>query len=285
MSWLPGPVVAASRLQERIAAGDPDLLVVDTRCNLEDPAWGRARYLEGHLPGAVFADLDTELSGPRTGRNGRHPLPSRGRMTAVFGALGIGPRTTVVAYDDLSGMFAARLWWMLRYLGHRDAALLDGGLQSWRRAGGALESGEAPRTPATFAARPQERMRVDLEAVETSLEKGELLLLDAREAFRWRGEREPIDPVAGRIPGARNHPWQRNLAEDGRFLDPGRLRERFAPAAAASRGRRIACYCGSGVTAAHNALALNLAGIGPAAVYVGSWSEWSADPARPIERG
>ena len=141
-------------------------------------------------------------------------------MTAVFGALGIGPRTTVVAYDDLSGMFAARLWWMLRYLGHRDAALLDGGLQSWRRAGGALESGEAPRTPAAFAARPQERMRVDLEAVETSLEKGELLLLDAREAFRWRGEREPIDPVAGRIPGARNHPWQRNLAEDGRFLDP-----------------------------------------------------------------
>ena len=174
---------------------------------------------------------------------------------------------------------------MLRLLGHREAAVLDGGFPGWRDAGGALESGDGVRAPAVFAPRLREELAVDLAAVEASLETGELLLLDAREAGRWRGEEEPFDPVAGRIPGALNHPWQRNLGSDGRFLDPARLRERLAPVAAGSRGRPIACYCGSGITAAHNALALRHAGIGPVAVYFGSWSEWCADPARPIGRG
>ena len=250
-----------------------------------DRAWGRARYLEGHVPGAVFADMDRDLSGAKTGTNGRHPLLGVARMAEVFGRLGIGGGSTVVAYDDVSGMFAARLWWMLRHLGHARVAVLDGGLGAWTAAGGALRPGEEARPARRFVPRPLDGMAVGLAEVQANLKERAHLLLDAREPVRWRGEKEPLDPVAGRIPGARNHFWKKNVADDGRFRSAETLRDQFAPITSARNGRRVVCYCGSGLTAAHNALALERAGIEDVAVYSGSWSEWCADPARPIERG
>ena len=285
MNRGPRPIVSAAWLRERLATENPGLVVVDVRCNLMDPAWGRARYLEGHLPGAVFADTDQDLAARKTGTNGRHPLPSVARITEVFGRLGIGPDSAVVAYDDASGIFAARLWWMLRYLGHPRAAVLDGGLAAWVEAGGSLDAGEATRPPRQFVPRPVTGMAVGVAEVEAGLARCAHLLVDARESVRWRGGREPIDPVAGRIPGAKNHHWKKNLAADGRFEAPERLRGKFASLTSGRNGRRIVCYCGSGLTAAHNALALELAGVEDVAVYSGSWSEWCADPARPVERG
>ena len=285
MNQPPRRIVSASWLRDRLDAADPGLVVVDVRAALGDPAWGRVQYLAGHLPGAVFADLDRDLSGPRTGSNGRHPLPGAERSAEVFGRLGIGSESFVVAYDDAAGMFAARLWWMLRYFGHPRAAVLDGGLAAWTEAGGVLRRGPEERPARRFAARAQVSLAVTADEVEAGLPRGADLLLDAREGVRWRGEREPIDPVAGRIPGARNHPWKRNLTPEGRFCPPEELRRRFEPVVSERADRRIVCYCGSGLTAAHDALALELAGIENVAVYSGSWSEWCADPRRPVARG
>ena len=273
------PLVSAAWLAERVSA--PAVAVVDVRFRLFEPRWGRAQYLAGHIPGAVFADIEEDLSAKPDGSNGRHPLPSVPAMAAVFSRLGIGDETTVIACDDASGMSAARLWWMLRYLGHRRAALLDGGIPAWIGAGGSLRPGAETRPAGTFTPRTVPEMAADVDEVAA----GKDLLLDARESARWRGETEPIDPVAGRIPGARNHLWKDNLVADGRFLAPEELARRFAPLAAERRGRRIVCYCGSGLTAAHNALALTAAGLEGVAVYSGSWSEWCADPARPVETG
>ena len=281
-----GPLVSAGWLRERLDAGDrPDLLVVDAQFDLRDPPAGRKRYRDGHIPGAVFADIEADLSAPKTGRNGRHPLPPAAGMAAALGRLGIGPETAVVAYDASAGMYAARLWWMLRLLGHRRAALLDGGLSAWRDAGGELRPGEETRAARSFAPQRAASLSPDAGEVADGLDTGADLLLDAREPERWRGETEPFDPVAGRIPGARNHLWKGNLDADGRFLPNSELARRFAPLAEGRGGRRIVCYCGSGLTAAHNALALTLAGFDGVAVYSGSWSEWCADPARPVETG
>ena len=285
MNGVPRSIVSAAWLREQLAARDSRLVLVDVRADLQDPAWGRARYLEGHLPGAVFADTDRDLSAAKTGTNGRHPLPTVERMTEVFGDLGIGPDSVVVAYDHVSGLFAARLWWMLRYLGHAEVALLDGGIDAWEQAGGPLTPGEETRAPRRFIARAEPEMALGVAEVEAGLVSGEHLLVDAREPIRWRGEHEPIDPVAGRIPGARNHLWKGNLDSDGRFRSPADL-SRDLGALTGDRGRRrIVCYCGSGLSAAHNALALELAGFRDVAVYSGSWSEWCADLNRPVERG
>lgn len=285
MSGARQPIVSAAWLRARLPARDSRLVVVDVRANLKDPAWGHARYLEGHLPGAVFADTDRDLSAPKTGTNGRHPLPAVEGMAEVFGRLGIGPDSEVVAYDHASGLFAARLWWMLRYLGHTRAAVLDGGMDAWEQAGGSLVPGEETRAPQRFIPKPEPGMAVGLAEVEAGLRNGAHLLVDAREPVRWRGEHEPIDPVAGRIPGARNHLWKESLDPDGRFRAPGELREILGALTGDRKRRRIVCYCGSGLSAAHDALALELAGIEDVAVYSGSWSEWCADPSRPVERG
>ncbi|MDE2659911.1 MAG: sulfurtransferase [Acidobacteriota bacterium] len=285
MSGIPESIVSAAWLRGRLAARDSRLVVVDVRSDLNDPDWGGARYLEGHLPGAVFADTDRDLSAPKTGTNGRHPLPTVERMAEVFGRLGIGPDSVVVAYDHASGLFAARLWWMLRHLGHAEAAVLDGGMDAWEVAGGSLVPGEETRAPRRFVPRPEAGMAIGLAEVEAGLASRAHVLVDAREPVRWRGEHEPIDPVAGRIPGARNHLWKESLGPDGRFRSPEDLRARLGGLTADRAGRRVVCYCGSGLSAAHNALALELAGIEDVAVYSGSWSEWCADPRRPVERG
>jgi thiosulfate/3-mercaptopyruvate sulfurtransferase len=285
MNGVPPSIVSATWVREQLAAHPSTLVPVDVRFDLQDPVWGRTRYLEGHLPGAVFADTDRDLSAAVDGTNGRHPLPAVERMADVFGRLGIGPDSVVIAYDQGPGMFAARLWWMLRYLGHARVAVLDGGVNAWEECGGALASGEETRPARRFIARPTAGMAVRVADVEAGIATGRHLLIDAREPVRWRGEHEPIDPIAGRIPGARNHLWKKNIGADGRFRSPEALGEAF-DALTADRGeRRIVCYCGSGLSAAHNALALELAGIRDVAVYSGSWSEWCADAARPVERG
>ncbi len=263
--------------------GDPRWAIVDCRFYLVEPSKGETEYEGEHLPGAVYAHLDRDLSGPRSGKNGRHPMPSVEAMVERFSRLGIDDEVQVIAYDTSQGQMAARLWWMLRYLGHDAAAVLDGGLQAWKTEGRPLSSGRESRAARRFVARPRESMRIDVEPLER--ERTEHLLIDARAPERFRGEVEPFDPVKGRIAGARNHPTAASLAADGRFLPPSELRSRFQSILGSSPADSVVSYCGSGVTACHNLLAMDLAGLRGARLYPGSWSEWSADEKRPIERG
>lgn len=260
-------------------------IVVDCRFDLADPPRGEQLYLDAHIPGARYAHLDGDLSGDKTGSNGRHPLPTAEQMRERFGAMGIAPGTQVVAYDADSGMFAARLWWMLRFMGHDAVAVLDGGLARWVREGHPVRGGrEAPR-PAVFVGAPRESWRVDAPAVLRGLDDPARLLVDARAEPRFRGDSEPLDKQAGHIPGARNYFFQRNLSDDRTFKSPEALRAEWGAVLRDTPPERIVMYCGSGVTACHNLLALEHAGLGGARLFPGSWSEWSADPTRPVETG
>jgi thiosulfate/3-mercaptopyruvate sulfurtransferase len=261
---------------------DPDWAILDCRFYLVDPAKGEAEYESEHLPGAIYVHLDRDLAGPRTGKNGRHPLPSVAEMEERFSRFGIDESVQVVAYDTSQGQMAARLWWMLRYLGHDAAAVLDGGLQRWKAAGLPLSSGKVTREPRRFVARPRPSMRIDVEALER--ERKSRLLIDARAPERFRGEVEPYDPVRGRIPGARNHPTAASLGAEGRFLPAEELRDRFQAILGSRTPEEVVSYCGSGVTACHNLLAMDVAGLRGARLYPGSWSEWCADERRPVER-
>lgn len=262
---------------------DPDWAVIDCRFALDDPARGRLAYLDAHLPGALYAHLDDDLSGTVVpGRTGRHPLPAIEAFTATLTAWGIDDRVQVVAYDDAGGAFAARLWWMLRWLGHDAVAVLDGGWPRWVRAGYPTESGHAVRAPRPFAPRPRASMTVDADAVRRLHHEPSARLLDARAAARYRGEVEPIDPVAGHIPGALSAPYAENLDAEGCFLPPPVLRRRFDALLGDAAPEDVVSYCGSGVTAAHNLLALAHAGLDGARLYPGSWSEWITDPKRPV---
>jgi len=254
---------------------DPDWLFVDCRFVLGQPGRGRTAYEESHIAGAVYADLDTDLSGPVVpGRTGRHPLPDEEVFEEVAGLLGIGPETQVVAYDERSGaMAAARLWWLLRWAGHDEVAVLDGGLDGWRAVGLPLASGVEERPPTVFTGRYRESMTVNADALDGKV------LVDCRTSDRYRGENETVDPVAGHIPGAVSLPFTDNVAPVGTFLPPEELQERFAGVT------EPVFYCGSGVTAAHNVLAYAHAGLGTAGLYPGSWSEWITDPDRPVELG
>lgn len=263
--------------------GDPLWALIDCRFYLAEPARAEAEYEREHVPGAIYADLDRDLSGPHTGSNGRHPMPTTEVMAERFSRFGIDGDVQVVAYDTSQGQMAARLWWMLRYLGHDAAAILDGGLQSWKGEDLPLASGHERRTPRRFGARPRETMRIDVDALERERESH--LLIDARAPERFRGEVEPFDPVKGRIPGARNHPTASSLASDGRFLPPEELRARFQSILGSRPVDSVISYCGSGVTACHNLLAMDVAGLPGARLYPGSWSEWCADEQRPVERG
>jgi thiosulfate/3-mercaptopyruvate sulfurtransferase len=265
---------------------DPAWVVVDCRFALGDPAVGRLRYLESHIPGAVYADLNQDLSAPvLPGRTGRHPLPEPQVFAATLGRLGIGPGVQVVVYDDSSGSMAGRLWWMLRWLGHDTVAVLDGDWRAWQREGRPTREGEESRPPQRFTPQTRERWLVSVQEVQARLEDPTLLLLDARGADRFRGENEAIDPKAGHIPGARSAPYAANLDAQGYFLPPAELAARFAPLVGGAPVEEVVLYCGSGVSAAHNLLALAHAGLGDARLFVGSWSEWIADPNRPIATG
>jgi thiosulfate/3-mercaptopyruvate sulfurtransferase len=260
----------------------PDWAVFDCRFDLAKPEAGRAAYAEGHIPGARFADLEADLSGPVTPASGRHPLPDPDQLAARLGAWGVDRMVQVVVYDADIGAYAARLWWLLRWLGHDAVALLDGGLRAWTEAGGALTTALPERAPRRFTAEVDSRLEVPIAALRAG---GQGPLIDARTAERFRGEAEPIDPVAGRIPGAVNLPLAGNLDPRGRFLPAAELRARYAATLGAAAPEGAIHYCGSGVSACHNVLAMEHAGLHGSRLYVGSWSEWIRDPSRPVATG
>ncbi|HJV71159.1 sulfurtransferase [Ideonella sp.] len=282
---LPTPLIGASTLLARL--GTPDWpVLLDCSFDLADTGAGEAAYIAGHLPGARYAHLDRDLSGPKTARGaidgGRHPLPTREALAATLARWGIGAGTPVVAYDAQGGAYAARAWWLLRWLGHQAIAVLDGGVAAWQATGGPLEQGLTPHAPAAegYPLRPAAMPAVD--ASELLAAPGRLLVIDARAPERYRGDVEPLDAQAGHIPGARNRFFKDNLDPNGRFRPAAELRRVFQ-AFGATPGQ-VVHQCGSGVTACHNLLAMELAGLPGSALYPGSWSEWSADPARPVAR-
>lgn len=260
---------------------DPQWLVVDVRHQLADPGYGERVYAESHIRGAVFLHCDRDLSGPLNGSNGRHPLPDPERLAARLGALGVGPQTQVVVYDDAQGMIAGRLWLLLRWLGHQRVAVLDGGLQAWQAAGGAMGNGVPLARPAGFVAAVGDCM-VDAGHVLAFLATSRIHLVDARSADRFRGENETIDPVGGHIPGAVNRFFRENLQADGRFKPAAALRAEWLALLEGRAPEQVVHQCGSGVSACHNMLAMEIAGLPGSRLYAGSWSEWCADPARPV---
>lgn len=270
------PIITASEYASESAGPRPPVLL-DVRWQLGGPH-GRPDYEAGHLPGAVFVDLDTELAGP-AGSGGRHPLPDPEAFGAVMRRAGVGQDTPVVVYDGGQGWAAARAWWLLRWTGHPDVRVLDGGLAAWT---GDLSAGIPDPAEGDFRPKPGALPTLDADAAAALARTG--LLLDARAAERYRGDVEPIDRVGGHIPGAVSAPTTANVAEDGRYLPAERLAERFTGLGAGKSGEAVGVYCGSGVSGAHEVLALEIAGI-RAALYPGSWSEWSADPARPVATG
>ncbi len=264
---------------------DANWALFDCRFDLTDPDLGERQYLQAHIPRAVYAHLDHDLSTKPTGLNGRHPLPTVEELEERFSRMGIDSEVQVVAYDARGGGFAVRLWWTLRYLGHDAVAVLDGGYPAWVDAGFAMESGEERRSRREFQAKPRTGWIASLSEVETIGNSKDKLLIDARAPERYRGEMEPLDPVAGHIPGARNRFWQKNLGEDGYFLPIPELRSQFSALLGDTPPQNVIWYCGSGVTSCHNIFAMLHAGMGEARLYPGSWSEWCADPARPIGLG
>lgn len=260
--------------------GQPDWVILDCRFDLANPDAGASQFAAGRVPGARYVHLDLHLSGTKTGSNGRHPLPSVEQMAERFGALGIGAGTQVVAYDADSGMYAARLWWMLRFMGHDRVAVLDGGFARWTAEGHPTTTAPAPTTTATFEARPRTDWRLSVDEVAHGVDG---LLVDARSPERFRGVNETIDPVGGHIPGACNYFFQQNLNDDKTFKSPEALRAQWQATLGGRPAHEVVMYCGSGVTACHNLLALEVAGLSGARIFPGSWSEWSANPARPVE--
>jgi thiosulfate/3-mercaptopyruvate sulfurtransferase len=257
-------------------------VLLDCSFDLADPQAGERAYAQGHLPGARYVHLDRDLSGAKTGRNGRHPLPEQSTLAERVGAWGIAPGVQVVCYDAQGMPYAARAWWLLRWLGHQAVAVLDGGVSAWLAAGGRLtQEVPAPRPAGPYPARAAAMPSVDADVLLAR--PGRLTVLDARAGERFRGEVEPLDPVAGHIPGALNRFFKDNLQADGRFRPADELRQVFA--ALQVDPTLVVHQCGSGVTACHNLLAMELAGLAGSALYPGSWSEWCADPARPVARG
>lgn len=279
MPWT--TLIDVDSLRDRLE--DPDWVVVDCRFDLADPDAGRAAWQSAHLPGAVYAHLDHDLAGPVGPSTGRHPLPDPDAFAAWLGRHGVGEGVQVVVYDDGPGAMAARLWWLLRWVGHDAVAVLNGGLAAWRAVDGPLTDAAPIPTPRRFRPRPGRMPTVDTASLASAPHGW--LLVDARAAPRYRGEREPVDPVAGHVPGAVNRPFTDNLDDDGRFRSAAALRADWEALLAGAGERPVACMCGSGATACHNLLALAYAGIDGAALYAGSWSEWIRDPERPVATG
>jgi thiosulfate/3-mercaptopyruvate sulfurtransferase len=263
---------------------DDPVAIVDCRFKLGDESWGEDAYVASHIPRAVYAHLDRDLSGPKNGTNGRHPLPDPDTVSRTFTRFGITSGVQVVAYDQDNGMFASRLWWMLRWLGHDAVAVLDGGFAKWTAEGRDTRSGTETRAAQTFIAAPRPDLLATVDEVAALHADRNWRLVDARAPERFRGDVEPLDKVAGHIPGAVNHCYQTNLDAEGSFRSPEELRAHLRATLGDQPADRIVCYCGSGVTACHNLLALEHAGLTGARLYAGSWSEWSSDPARPVEK-
>lgn len=280
------PLISAERLQAELRSAQPPVLW-DVSFDLADVNAGESAYRSGHLPGARYVHLDRDLSSEKNGRNGRHPLPARETFAATAARLGASPGKHVVVYDRQGGMFCVRAWWMLKWLGHEAVSVLDGGLAAWQSAGGELSLDEpsavidAPPYP---LAAPLVSS-IDAAALQARLGQPALRVLDARAPERYRGDVEPLDPVAGHIPGAVNRFFKDNLAPDGRFKPAADLRREFETLLAGASPTAVVHQCGSGVTACHNLLAMEVAGLGGASLYPGSWSEWCADPSRPVARG
>ena len=276
------PLISTSELAAGLS--EPGWRVADCRFELGQPQAGVAAFRAAHIPGAVHADLERDLSVPVTPATGRHPLPSLATFAATLAGLGIGNDAQVVCYDAGSGAFAARLWWMLRWIGHDAVAVLDGGFAAWVAEGRPVSTDPAPARSATFVPHPRPQMVLDVEAVLRALADGETLV-DLRGAERFAGQTEPLDAVAGHVPGAVNLPYAENLAASGRFRAPAELAGLWNSRVGAAPGRAPICMCGSGVTACQGLLALEAAGIAGGRLYAGSWSEWIRDPSRPVARG
>jgi thiosulfate/3-mercaptopyruvate sulfurtransferase len=266
---------------DQLAAHLTEWRVFDCRHDLMKPELGAQQYREAHIPGALFAHLEHDLSAPKSGRNGRHPLPRPDAFVAWLGTRGIRPDEQIVCYDAGSGAIAARLWWMLRWVGHRAVAVLDGGLAKWLKEGHPVDAAVPQPKPTIYPSRSASGT-VDVSAVHAGLD--DLYLLDARAPARYRGEQEPIDPVAGHIPGARNRFNMDNVLPDGTFKDKESLKRDFLSILKNQKPDDVVHYCGSGVSACHNLLAMEVAGLPGGKLYAGSWSEWIADPSRPQEK-
>ena len=278
-SPLPGVLVSADDV-----AAHPEWRVFDCRHDLKNTGYGRQAYARGHIPGALFLHLDDDLSGVKTGSNGRHPLPEVAAFARRMSDCGVGDDVQVVAYDNEGGIFAARLWWMLRWLGHERVAVLDGGLAGWKRGKRVLEEAAPVVAPREFVARPRD-LSVSTAQVLADLNAPSMLILDARSPERFRGENETLDPVGGHIPGAVNRFYFDNLDDAGCYFKPaGELRAEFDAILGGRQASAVVQQCGSGVTACHNLLAMELAGLSGSRLYPGSWSEWCADPSRPVAR-
>ena len=275
-----------SAAQLAIAVDSPKLRIVDCRFNLLEPNAGRESYIAGHIPGAVYADLDKDLAAPVTADSGRHPLPTTATLAATFGKLGIAEDTFVVVYDNQGGAVAARAWWLLRWLGHDKVALLDGGLGAWTAQGSSLEEGVTAVESQDFVAKRQNGWTIEVEEIAAAVERGsDLRLVDARAATRFEGEQEPIDTAAGHIPGTVNLAFDRSLDGDGHWRPVDELRQMWSELLNDGSPEPWSVMCGSGVTACHLAISAKLGGYPQPRLYVGSWSEWIRDPQRPISTG
>ncbi|MCL4790520.1 MAG: sulfurtransferase [Gammaproteobacteria bacterium] len=275
-------LVSIDELAARLDA--PDQVVVDCRFNLQQPAAGPRLYAEGHIPGAFYADLDRDLAGARTAESGRHPLPEVAALQELLSGFGIGPDTRVIVYDEGSGALAARLWWLLRWLGHAEVSLLDGGFAAWCAAGLPISTEVPARRKGRFVVRPGSMPVRTTGDIEAALGTARMLLLDLRAHDRYLGRVEPIDPVAGHVPGAVSAPFSAHLGPDNRFRPVGELRHHYSALLGDRPAAEVVCMCGSGVTACHGIFALELAGWPGAGLYVGSWSEWIRSAERPVAR-
>ena len=280
-----GTLVSAEALSLHLH--DPDwranCRIFDCRHQLSDVVYGERVYADGHLPGAFFMHTDRDLSSPMTGCNGRHPLPDPSSLAKKLGAAGVSRQTQVVVYDDAGGMIAGRLWWLLRWMGHDRVALLDGGIPAWVKEGHPITTDQPTSVPVFFEASLRDWI-VSADQVLANIDKNEFCLVDARAADRFRGENETLDPVGGHIPGARNRFFRDNLAADGCFRPAAELRQAFLEVLDGIDPSRVVMYCGSGVSACHNLLAMEIAGLHGARLYAGSWSEWCSNPERPVSR-
>lgn len=278
-------LIEADTLRRTLNSGG--WLVFDVRYDLFDPQAGERAYLAGHIPGAYFLDQNKDLAGPQTGINGRHPLPDRQQLATALAQAGLQPDSKVVVYDDCDSSQATRAWWLLRWLGYPNVVVLNGGWQAWLKAGGAQQtSADEPRSQASHrpsipaAAMPT----TDTAEILTHMPDSAMTLIDARSSERYRGEVEPIDPVAGRLPGALNRYIKNNVQTDGRFKPASQLRAEFTTLLGQTPAQQVVHYCGSGIAACHNIFAMELAGLSGSALYPGSWSEWCSDSDRPVEK-